>query len=141
MPTFDLSFACGEDSLRVRRFSAVEAISTPFVVTVWAASPSPSLPLGDIVGKPAALRVAGGWKHAALGGARSWTGICATIEQVRAEPKGQSIYRFTIVPSLWLLTQRRDYRIFQYRDVPQIAEKILGEWGIDHTWQIDRAAY
>ena len=40
MPVLELSFASGESSLSVRRFSVREAVSEPFVAWVWARSPS-----------------------------------------------------------------------------------------------------
>jgi type VI secretion system secreted protein VgrG len=141
MADLELSLECGEDSLSVRRFSVVEAVSELFTVSVWAVSPDPSLALEEIVGKGASLRVVGGWKHVREGGARTWTGICASIEQVRVDPKGLSTYRLIIHPTLWLLTHKRDYRIFQYLNVPDIADKVLAEWGIEPVWRIDRPRY
>ncbi|MEP7120050.1 MAG: type VI secretion system tip protein TssI/VgrG [Byssovorax sp.] len=141
MPDLELSFESGEDSLSVRRFSTVESVSSLFTVSVWAVSPNPSLALADLVGKGASLRVTAGWKHVRGGGTRLWTGICASIEQVRVDPKGLSTYHLAIVPTLWLLTQKRDYRIFQYLSVPDVIDKVLGEWGIAPEWQIDRPRY
>ncbi|MEP7125543.1 MAG: type VI secretion system tip protein TssI/VgrG [Byssovorax sp.] len=141
MPLLELSFASGETSLSVRRFTAQEAISGLFAVNVWARSPNQDLDLEAIVGKTASLHVIGGWKHAALGGTRRWTGVCSHIEQVQAEPTGLSTYALRIVPELWLLTQRRGNRIYQHLSIPDITDKLLGEWGIAPTWKIDRGAY
>jgi type VI secretion system secreted protein VgrG len=141
MPLLELAFASGESSLSVRRFSVHEAVSSLFTVSVWARSPEQALDLEAIVGKQASLRAVGGWKFAMLGGARYWTGVCSFIEQVQAESTGLSTYALRIVPKLWLLTQRRNHRIFQHLSIPDIADKILKEWGIEPVWKIDRGRY
>ncbi len=40
-----------------------------------------------------------------------------------------TIYRATVVPWLWLLTQATDCRIFQTKSVPEILEQVFGEFG------------
>ncbi len=134
-----LEFASGEESLSVRRFSVQEGISSLFTVSIWARSPNPDLDLESLVGKPASFTVENGLKLA-LRGARRWTGVCSFIEQVQAEPTGLSTYHLRIVPTLWLLTHRRNHRIYQHLSIPDIADELLGEWGIDHAWKIDRGA-
>ena len=99
MPTLSLSFASGEDSLEVRRFSTQEGISTLFAVRVVARSPHQDIDLESIVGKAASLKIVSGFKFSMLGGARLWTGICSHIEQVQAEPTGLSTYCLRIVPA------------------------------------------
>src|SRR4051812_35846914 len=130
MPNFDLSFASGETSLSVRRFAVREGVSTCFSAAVWARSPDPSLDLEAIAGKPASLRVETGYAFAALGRVRLWAGVCNLIEQTEVEPDGLSTYHLRIVPTLWLLTQRRNLRIFQHQTIPDIVDSILAEWSI-----------
>ena len=141
MPVLELSFESGESSLSVRRFSVNEAISSFFTVSVWARSKNESIDLPSIVGKEAGLRVVAGYKWALLGAARYWTGVCSYMEQVQAEPTGLSTYYLRIVPKLWLLTQRRGHRIYQHLSIPDIIDKLLGEWRIKPIWQIDRGKY
>ncbi|KYF94236.1 type IV secretion protein Rhs [Sorangium cellulosum] len=141
MPLLELSFEDGESSLSVRRFAIQEAISSLFTVSVWARSRNESLDLDSIVGKAAALRVVSGYKWALLGGARYWTGVCSYMEQAQAEPTGLSTYYLRIVPRAWLMTQRRGYRIYQHRSIPDIVDELLGEWVITPVWQIDREKY
>ncbi len=140
MPTLDLSLASG-DILSVRRFAVHEGVSSLFTVSVWARSPDPSLDLEGIIGNPAGLHIASGYAYAALGGTRLWTGLCNHVEQVQAEETGLSTYRFRIVPRLWLLTQRRGNRIYQHLSIPDILQKLLGEWGIAPLWSINRSLY
>ncbi|MDI1476389.1 type VI secretion system tip protein TssI/VgrG [Polyangium sp. y55x31] len=146
MPVLELTFACGESSLSVRRFSVHESVSGLFTVSVWARSESPSIDLEAIIGQPASLRVVSGWLFARLGGARLWTGIVSSIEQVQAvQPasgaKELSTYSLRIVPDLWMLTQRRNYRIFQHLSIPDIVDELLDDWGIEKVWEIDRGKY
>jgi type VI secretion system secreted protein VgrG len=63
------------------------------------------------------------------------------MEQVQAEPTGLSTYYLRIVPPLWLLTQRRNYRVFQHLSIPDITDKLLGEWSISSKWHISRGEY
>ena len=98
MPILELTFASGEDSLSVRTFSTMEAVSTLFHVTVTACSPKVDLNLESLVGKAATLRVVSGFKFALLGGSRLWTGVCNHIEQSQPEPLGLSTYRFSSSP-------------------------------------------
>jgi type VI secretion system secreted protein VgrG len=145
MPVLDLSFECGESSLSVTRFTVHEGISTPFTISVWARSENPAIDLGAIVGQPAGFRVISGYVNVLNAGARLWTGICNYIEQVQSEitPRGTTLstYFLRIVPNVWLLTQRRNYRIFQHLSIPDIVDKLLADWGTKPDWKIDRGKY
>ncbi len=141
MAVLELTFASGDDSFSVRRFSVHESVSGLFTINVWARTPNPDADLEGIVGKPASFRVVAGWAHAKLGGARLWTGVCSVIEQTQAEPTGLSTYVLRIVPKLWLLGQRRNYRIYQHIAIPDIIDKLLKEWSIEPVWKIDRGKY
>jgi type VI secretion system secreted protein VgrG len=141
MSTLELSFASGDHGLSVRRFTAHEAVSTLFAVTVWARSPDASIDLESLVGQEASLHAVSGYANAAGTGVRRWSGIVDFAEQVQAEAAGLSTYRIRIVPRLWLLTQRRGNRIYQHLTIPEIIDKLLAEWGIDHRWEIDQKTY
>lgn len=136
MPLIQLSFASKESTLSVRRCAVHDAISSPFGISVWARSPNADLDLESLVGQPAALEIA-----AAGGAPRVWSGVCRFIEQIDVELTGLSTYYLALAPSLWLLDQRRNHRMFQHLAIPDIADKLLGEWGIAPTWKIDRGAY
>ncbi|HSN97954.1 MAG TPA: type VI secretion system tip protein TssI/VgrG, partial [Candidatus Nanopelagicales bacterium] len=43
---------------------------------------------------------------------------------------GLSTYEITLVPRLWLLTQRTSYRIFQHLTIPAIARALLDGWSM-----------
>ncbi|MDI3290303.1 type VI secretion system tip protein TssI/VgrG [Polyangium sp. 15x6] len=141
MAVLELSLEGGDGSLSVRRFSVQEGISSLFTVSVWARSKNDSLDLDAIVGKGATLRIVAGYKWALMGGARYWTGICSYMEQVQAEPTGLSTYYLRFVPRAWLMTQRRGHRVYQHMSIPDIVDALLGEWGLEKEWQIDRGQY
>ena len=84
MGAFELDFECGETSLKVRRFSVHEAVSTPFTVSVWARSESPTIDIAAIIGLPAGLKVVSGYANVS-GGSRVWRGVCSYMEQTHAE--------------------------------------------------------
>ena len=55
--------------------------------------------------------------------------------------EGLSTYKLTLVPTMWLLTQRRNYRMFQFLSEVEIAIKLLDEWKIDHEVRLDVARF
>lgn len=145
MPQLELVFESGESSLSVRRFSIHDAVSLPFTVSVWARSENPAIDISAIAGKPAGAKINAGFLNVALGGVRTFSGVCSYMEQVRGErrsaAKEQSLYYFRIVPRLWLLSHRKGTRIFQHLTIPDIVTKILDEWGLEHKWKIDAGQY
>jgi len=132
--------------LYVRRFAVREAVSSPFSISLWAHSPDPSLDLDAIVGTIASFRTVAGYAFLRRPSARAWSGIINHAEQVHAvhTAPGQealSTYYLRLVPTLWLLTQRRGNRIYQHLSIPDIIDRLLAEWSIQPAWQIDRARY
>src|SRR5258706_58175 len=93
------------DKLDVREFHVREELSSLFEINVVAVSDNPSIDFESVVGKPARFTL-----HGRVGGGhgpRNWTGIASELYQERVETAGLSTYHLTIVPTLWLLTQRR----------------------------------
>src|SRR5271165_3254623 len=129
MPLLELSFESGETSLDVRSFDVQESVSGLFTLSIRARSPNADLDLESIVGKGASFRIVSGLAYGRVP-ARLWTGVCNHIEQIQAEPTGLSTYHLRIVPTMWLLTQRRNHRIYQHVSIPDIADRILAEWSI-----------
>lgn len=139
MPIAELSFESGEASLSVRSFRVKETISAPFLVSVVALSPN-QIDLESLIGRPASfyLETAVAWVN---NPGRRWAGVCNHIEQLKAEPTGLSTYEVHLVPTLWLLTQRRGHRIYQHAAIPDILESLLKEWSVEYTFDIDRKSY
>ncbi|MDI1476803.1 type VI secretion system tip protein TssI/VgrG [Polyangium sp. y55x31] len=146
MANLELSLASGQRDLYVRRFSVREAVSNLFSIHLLVRSPDHSLDLGAVVGLPAGFRLHAGYAHVQGGAQRTWTGIVARAEQAHALQEvsaedGLSTYHIHIVPELWLLTHRQGNRIYQQLSIPDIIDRLLGEWNIRPTWRIERDRY
>jgi len=123
------------DPLDVRDFSVSEAMSTLFDVRLTAMSTSPDVDFEGAIGGAARFEI--NRLSAVDGETRYWNGICARVGLIRVEPAGLSTYAVRIVPVMWLLTQRRNYRIFQDLSELDIAQQVLAEWGIQPTLLLD----
>jgi type VI secretion system secreted protein VgrG len=122
------------DALDVRRFAIEQRMSSLFEVTLTALSDDADIDFDAVVGRPASFRMHGGAQ--ALVPFRFWTGLCKHAQQVAVEETGLSTYEITIVPTLWLATQRRNHRMFQQLSELDIARKLLAEWGIEPELRI-----
>jgi type VI secretion system secreted protein VgrG len=127
------------DPLDVRDFSVSEAMSTLFDVRLTAMSTSPDVDFEGAIGGAARFEI--NRLSAVDGETRYWNGICARVGLIRVEPAGLSTYAVRIVPVMWLLTQRRNYRIFQDLSELDIAQQVLAEWGIQPTLLLDPGSY
>ncbi|WP_437916855.1 type VI secretion system tip protein TssI/VgrG [Sorangium sp. So ce302] len=114
----------------VRRFSVSEQMSSLFNVRITALSENPAIDLDAVVGVQARFTMTNGVCE------RFWSGICNELHQIGVEDEGLSTYEITIVPELWLTTQRRNYRIFQQISEPDIVLKLLSEWGIQNELRL-----
>ncbi|HRI63505.1 MAG TPA: type VI secretion system tip protein TssI/VgrG [Polyangium sp.] len=131
---FEITIGSG-DALDVRNFSIHERLSSLFQINLVAVSDNQSIDFDSVVGQPAKFAMSAGMRD------KFWTGICNHIEQVRHEPGGLSTYHLSIVPRLWLLTQRKNYRMHQQISEPDIVLKMLQEWGIEPVEQYDKGSY
>lgn len=122
------------DPLDVRHFRVEERLSTLFSIRLEVLSKNHALPLDGIVGGPASFSIHGGRRE--LGRDRTWTGICRDLSLLRVEADGLSLYELTLVPTLWVLTQRRNHRIFQHKSEIAIVKTLLDEWGIAHRLEL-----
>ncbi|WP_438007451.1 type VI secretion system tip protein TssI/VgrG [Sorangium sp. So ce321] len=114
------------DMLDVRRFQVTERMSSLFEVQIVAVSDNPDIDFEAVIGQPMAFTA-----HANR--TRVWSGLCSHLQQVAVEERHLSTYELTLVPRLWLATQRRNHRMFQHKSEVDIALQLLGEWGISPT--------
>ena len=133
MSSFDLSCAGAEDSLSVRHFSVSEGLSALFEVSVIAVSPVDDIDFEAVVGQTASFAI----RSDATGRSRGWAGVARRFEQREAEPTGLSTYAISIVPQLWLATQRQDNRVFQHLTVPAIVREVLAYYRIEPALELD----
>jgi type VI secretion system secreted protein VgrG len=123
------------DAFDVREFFADEGLSRLFQVTIIAVAHNPNVDFEGAVGKQASFSVNAGT------GERAWVGVCNELEQIGTEDTGLSTYRISIVPKLWLATQRRNHRMFQQMSEPEIVQKVLEDHEIKPELKIDQQAY
>jgi type VI secretion system secreted protein VgrG len=121
------------DALDVRSFHVRERVSSLFEVTIVARSENPDIDFEAVAGRPTRFTARDGL---GLTRERTLTGVCRDIRQIGVEEAGLSTYELTLVPSLWLATQRRNYRIFQQKSELDIAREILAEWEIEPAIQV-----
>jgi type VI secretion system secreted protein VgrG len=130
----------GGEALDVRHFIVTEGLSMLFEVQLEVVSQNPDVDFAEIVGKPARFTL-----HQAHAGGepRTWIGVCSHIEQLGVEESenGLSTYALSIMPTLWLLSHRRNHRMFQQKSEPRIVLDMLAEWGIEVEPRVDMADY
>jgi type VI secretion system secreted protein VgrG len=136
MTTNSLNLSLGSggsgEALDVRDFSVIEGMSRPFDIRLTVRSTSTDVDFEAAIGGAARFTV---------GDHRSWTGVCAEIALERAEPHGLSTYTVHVVPQLWLLGQRCNYRIFQDKSELDIVLEVLSGWGIQPTLALSAGSY
>jgi type VI secretion system secreted protein VgrG len=126
------SIASG-DTLDVRRFHVRERMSSLFEITVVAMSENPDIDFEAAVGQPMHFSA----QHGILAERqRAWTGVCSHVEQIAVEDRGLSTYELTLVPKLWLATQRRNHRMFQRKSELEIVLQLLSEWHVEPIQKI-----
>lgn len=128
------------DSIDVRTFEVEEAVSSPFSVRLQVVGPSAQIDFTEVLGKEATFTIE---RKSLAGERRTWTGVAVDMQQIGVEDSegGVSSYSLTIVPKLWLLSQRRNHRMFQRLSEPEIVKQLLEEWGIEHRFSIDWSSY
>jgi type VI secretion system secreted protein VgrG len=102
-----VSVASG-DTLDVRNFTVRQRMNELDRIDLRVASENTSIALSDVIGKEASFHLD------AVGWSRSYTGVCIEMEQVRAEGDNLATYTLAIAPKAWVLTQRKNFRIFQF---------------------------
>ncbi|HZF49731.1 MAG TPA: type VI secretion system tip protein TssI/VgrG [Polyangiaceae bacterium] len=118
------------DTFDVREFTVEDGLQTLFSVDIVAVCPNPAVDFEKTVGRQATFRIQGGTGVSGNTEAPLWSGVVSEVHQLRAEDTGLSTYHLTIVPRLWLLTQRVNCRVFQQLSDLDIGLHILREWGI-----------
>ncbi|MBL8741920.1 MAG: type VI secretion system tip protein VgrG, partial [Myxococcales bacterium] len=135
-PKIILSLATDAD-LDVRSFTIRESLSNLFSIHLRFLSSRSDIDFDAIVGRPASFTASRGDGT----GSRVWTGVTSHVEQIEVEDPGLSTYQVTLVPKLWLLSQRRNYRMFQQASEPEIVLELLREWGIEPLVELDLGTY
>jgi type VI secretion system secreted protein VgrG len=125
----------GADALLLETFTGREAVSQVFRFQLGLLAPTASsLAFDSLLGQAATVCI-----ETWAGKPRYFNGIISRLTegtQVRASQGDSTYIRYSaeLTPKLWLLSYRRQSRIFQQLAVPDILKKVLT--GLDVTWQI-----
>ncbi len=113
-----------EGVLAFRQMSGTEALSSLFEFEVELVAESYSLDLQELLGKSLTIEIEG------ISGSRYLDGQITKCVMVGRENSSSRfyIYRATVRPWLWYLTQTSDNKIFQQKSVPDVIREVLGEY-------------
>ncbi|HKU00248.1 MAG TPA: type VI secretion system tip protein TssI/VgrG [Paraburkholderia sp.] len=116
----------GFETLRFRSLKGTERLSTLYAFDVEMVSPSASIDLASLPGKPLTLSIAtpnGPPRH--LGGQISRCEFAGR----ETDTSRSYVYALTLRPWLWYLTKTVDCRIFQGLSAPDIVRRVLQPYG------------
>lgn len=120
----------GEDVLLIRNLRGFEGVSRLFEFQLDLLSERDDIEADEIIGKRVTLRIETDI------GERHFTGVVANFAQggtyndPGADGNTLTEYECVVVPWLWPLTLHEESRVFQNLSIPEIVEKILGEFGL-----------
>lgn len=130
-------------TLSVANFHVVQALSTPFEVTVVARAGA-DFSIEEAIGQRARFDVWAAPKSLLEDVEQEpirWTGIVTAIEDVGGDEKGHRLFMVKIASKLWALSQNRNYRVFQQVTEIEIVTGILKEWNVPVELEIDPSRY
>jgi type VI secretion system secreted protein VgrG len=109
--------------LQLRKLTGEEAMNDLFTLDAELLSTSSGINPKALLGQHAtvALETAGG-------GLRYLDGVVTRFAMAGQDHRHYA-YRIQLRPWLWLATRKRDFRIFQFKTVPEILQQVLGAYG------------
>jgi len=114
------------EQLKFRGMHGAESLSQLFELEVELVSESYSLDMKSLLGKPLTLEI-----ETAAAAPRYLSGHITRCVLVGRENNTSryTIYRATVRPWLWYLTQTSDNKIFQNKNVPDVIREVLKDYG------------
>jgi type VI secretion system secreted protein VgrG len=112
----------GDDVLLLRRFSGQEELSRLFEYELEMLSADDGLNPTQIVGQNVT------WVLNQSGDVPRYFNGYVNRFRYAGQTDQWTVYRATVVPWLWFLTQTRDCRIFQQQSVPEIVEEVFADF-------------
>jgi type VI secretion system secreted protein VgrG len=123
----------GEDHVLVVALRGQDAISSCFSYDLELASTDHSITADKLLGTGATI-----WLDDGAGLTVPVNGIINRFAALRRTVRGFSLYRVRVVPKLWLLTRTTDCRIFQDKNVFQIVDQVLSDFGVSQkAWKLN----
>ncbi|MFO1052667.1 MAG: type VI secretion system tip protein TssI/VgrG [Planctomycetota bacterium] len=114
----------GADAFALTAFRGRESLSELFEFELDLVTDADDLDIPSLVGKNVTCEVALGTAEP-----RFFNGFVRRIRFTGADTLKVRHYRAEIVPWLWFLTLRSDFRVFQEMNVPDIVQKVFTESG------------
>jgi type VI secretion system secreted protein VgrG len=118
--------------LKFRQMTGHEGLSQLFEFEVELLADNFNLDLRALLGKPLTLELATTLAPRYLSGQVT---RCVMVGRENSVSRNY-IYRATVRPWLWYLTQTSDNKIFQQRSVPDIIKEVLGEYGYPFEFKL-----
>ncbi len=115
--------ALDADTLLLQGFTGSEGISRIFRFHLDLLSENRSIKFGDVVGKPATVKVS-----LPSGDERYFNGFVSRFAQSGSDARFAH-YQMEVVPWLWFLTRNADCRIFQNMTIPDIIQQVFKDRG------------
>lgn len=114
-----------EGKLGFRQMRGSEGLSQLFDFDVELVADNYNVDLKALLGKPLTIEIE------TLSGSRFLNGHVVRCEMIGRENSVSRyyIYRATVKPWLWYLTQTSDNKIFQQKSVPDVIKEVVGEYG------------
>ena len=121
----------GEDVLLLTRLEGEDAVSSLYNIEIEAYSLRKNIAPAEIVGKNVTLKIASTDETALFlpGTHRYINGFVKSFRQEGRHLQDLRCYSAVVVPWLWFLTQTSDCKIFQFKNVQEIAASIFSENG------------
>jgi type VI secretion system secreted protein VgrG len=121
--TATVSTTLGDDVLLFYAMTAREELGRPFLYEVDLLSEDMTLDLSALLGQPMSIGL-----ETTDDAYREFNGVVTDVA-LTGELGRYVRYRATVRPWLWLLTQRKNSRIFQDQSVPEVLKALFGELG------------
>jgi type VI secretion system secreted protein VgrG len=109
----------GPDALAFQSMDGREALGELFEYSVYLSSEDPNVMLTDLLGQTISVTL-----QLPEGKERNVHGYVTAFEFV-AHGRPAALYKATVRPWLWLLTQTTDCRIFQNQSIPDIVKQVF----------------
>ncbi|MFD1838159.1 type VI secretion system Vgr family protein, partial [Paracidovorax cattleyae] len=124
--------ALGE-ALQFRQLRGEEALSSLYSFEIDLLSEERDIDPKALLGKSATVEI-----ETEGGGKRYLDGLVTRFGMQGQDHRLYS-YHLRLQPWLWVATRRQDFRIFQFKTVPQIVQEVLGRYGYPLQLKLTRA--
>lgn len=125
--------ALNDETILFRQLQGKESLSSLYYYEVELLSPNPALDLDALLATSMSVQI-----QAQQAQSRQISGVVTEAEFIGRESLTTRyyIYKFTLRPWLWYLTQTRDCRIYQEQTAVQIIQKILDKYPFQVDWRL-----